>query len=212
MNKKNQSIRLFKSDLLESLSRVHPVTPLVIFVPVLTYICWLSLEIISGLEFALTGLFGLLFWTFFEYSVHRFLFHSKPIGPKTERLLYLFHGIHHDDPHDPMRLVMPPTVSIGLSSLIYLAMLTLLPAGHAQATFFGFMLGYLAYDMGHYAIHHFHFKNPLFKFVRKHHYVHHFSDPENGYGVSSPLWDYVFGSTYKETEKNTMGSLQTHGE
>jgi sterol desaturase/sphingolipid hydroxylase (fatty acid hydroxylase superfamily) len=143
-----------------------------------------------------------------EYTIHRFLFHFKPVGPKTERLIFLFHGIHHEDPHDPYRLVMPPTVSVSLSLLMYFIFATAIQPAVLPAFFFGFIFGYLVYDMGHYAFHHLRWKNPVFKYLRKYHYLHHFSDSEKGFGVSSPLWDYVFQTQClpEESQSRTVAS------
>lgn len=204
--RKHKSIRLFEDDRLERLTKVHPSTPLIIFVPVLI---WMSFEAhrqnVDTMIHLVYLISGLLAFTLLEYCIHRFLFHFKPMGPKTERLLYLFHGIHHDDPHDPLRLVMPPTVSIPLASLMYLVFANALP-GHVMPTFFfGFIFGYLLYDMGHYAFHHLNFKSPVFRYLRKYHYLHHFTEPNKGFGVSSPLWDYVFQTQIIESSEKQKG-------
>ena len=63
-------------------------------------------------------------------------------------------------------------------------------------TMAGFGLGYLAYDMIHYAVHHAPVRHPVFKKLQKHHMVHHYHDPEHGFGVSSVLWDKAFGTVF----------------
>jgi sterol desaturase/sphingolipid hydroxylase (fatty acid hydroxylase superfamily) len=60
--------------------------------------------------------------------------------------------------------------------------------------FAGTAVGYLAYDMIHYYVHHFAPKNRVAKFLRAYHLAHHFKNHERGFGVSSPVWDYVFGT------------------
>ena len=50
-----------------------------------------------------------------EYLLHRFVFHLEPDSRWGRRLHFIIHGVHHDFPHDPMRLVMPPSVSIPLA-------------------------------------------------------------------------------------------------
>ena len=64
------------------------------------------------------------------------------------------HGVHHDHPNDPMRLVMPPSVSVPLSALFYLAFYFVLGSTYALAFGAGFLGGYLLYDMTHYHLHH----------------------------------------------------------
>jgi sterol desaturase/sphingolipid hydroxylase (fatty acid hydroxylase superfamily) len=41
--------------------------------------------------------------------------------------------------------------------------------------------------------------------LRKHHYLHHFKTPEARYGVSTPLWDVVFGTLPREDRAAPTG-------
>jgi len=62
--------------------------------------------------------------------------------------------------------------------------------------FSGFILGYLFYDISHYAIHHFNMHSKLWLAIKNHHMLHHYHDEYKGYGVSSPFWDLIFGTTF----------------
>jgi sterol desaturase/sphingolipid hydroxylase (fatty acid hydroxylase superfamily) len=193
VSKKDESVRLFRSDFLEFFSRVHPSVPVIIFLPAIAVLFYLGVA--GGLSVLAAGLLfgaGLLAWTLTEYLIHRYAFHFEPRGKVTRRLFYLFHGVHHDYPNDSRRLVMPPAVSVPLACLFYAGFFLLLGRPRADAYFAGFLAGYLAYDMLHYAIHHYPWKTGAGLFLRQHHYRHHFQDAEHGFGVSSPLWDYVF--------------------
>jgi sterol desaturase/sphingolipid hydroxylase (fatty acid hydroxylase superfamily) len=106
------------------------------------------------------------------------------------------HGVHHDYPSDAKRLVLPPSLSIPLATGFYFLFNYLLPVNYIFGFFPGFILGYLFYDISHYAMHHFNFKSGLFKKIKQHHMLHHYQDPEKGYGVSSPLWDKIFRSGF----------------
>jgi sterol desaturase/sphingolipid hydroxylase (fatty acid hydroxylase superfamily) len=64
--------------------------------------------------------------------------------------------------------------------------------------FGGFLIGYLFYDMTHYAIHHFNLHNKFLLKIKNHHIRHHFKDEDRGYGVSSPFWDVVFRTRFEE--------------
>jgi sterol desaturase/sphingolipid hydroxylase (fatty acid hydroxylase superfamily) len=98
---------------------------------------------------------------------------------------------------------MPPSASIPLATLFYLLFSTLLPKPLLFAFFPGFLLGYLIYDMMHYAMHHHNFKNPLLKKIKQHHMLHHYQDSTKGYGVSSSLWDIILQSNFtRESNKN----------
>ncbi len=193
-----ESARMFKSDLLESLSKVHFTVPLFIFIPVIAFCIYKSFVLSLGLV-AFFGLFilGLFIWTLVEYIMHRFVFHYVPADkPWAMRLHFIFHGVHHDYPSDAKRLVLPPSVSIPLATGFYLLFNAILPANDIWGFFPGFILGYLFYDISHYAIHHFNFKGNIWKKIKQHHMLHHYQDPDKGYGVSSPLWDKIFRSDF----------------
>jgi sterol desaturase/sphingolipid hydroxylase (fatty acid hydroxylase superfamily) len=184
--------------MLEGLSKVHFTIPLFIFIPVIGFCIYEDFQ--NSLGFALfAGLFfaGLFVWTFVEYIMHRFVFHYMPADkPWAQRLHFIFHGVHHDYPSDRLRLVLPPSVSIPLALVFYFLFRALMPANYLFGFFPGFILGYLIYDISHYAIHHFNFKGSIWKKIKQHHMLHHYQDPAKGYGVSSPLWDKVFGSDF----------------
>jgi sterol desaturase/sphingolipid hydroxylase (fatty acid hydroxylase superfamily) len=140
---------------------------------------------------------GLFLWTLAEYTVHRFVFHHKPTSPRQERIFFLFHGIHHAQPQVKTRLVLPFAVSVPLAliffGLFYLVLAVLLRAPQWVAPLMsGFLIGYLAYDLTHYATHHFAMRSGYAKFIKRYHMQHHYVDPNTRFGVSSPLWDWVF--------------------
>src|SRR6185436_6805205 len=93
-----ESSRMFRSNLLEPLSKVHFSVPLIIYVLVIGYFLWksFSVEGISIGTFILSFGAGLLFWTAIEYFLHRFVFHFVPKSSWGQRLHYIFHGVHHD--------------------------------------------------------------------------------------------------------------------
>jgi sterol desaturase/sphingolipid hydroxylase (fatty acid hydroxylase superfamily) len=114
------------------------------------------------------------------------------------RIHFIFHGVHHDFPKDKLRLVMPPPVSIPLALLFYFIFSLFLSEKQLPSFFSGFLLGYLIYDIGHYAMHHYNFKSGLMKKVKQHHMLHHYKDATKGYGVSTWLWDDIFRSHFQE--------------
>lgn len=197
-----KSIRLFKSSFLEWFTHIHPSTPFILWLPVVGFLFYsgmteYSLTFVTSFLLVIAGAFV---WTFAEYTLHRYLFHFKPFGPISERIIYLFHGIHHDTPNDPTRLVMPPVISISLAIPFYFFFGLLLSDAYLQPFFAGFLLGYLAYDFMHYAIHHFKMTSKWGQYLKKYHMVHHFADHDAKWGVSSPLWDIIFKSV--ELKKN----------
>lgn len=193
-----ESVRIFKSSVLESFSKVHFAVPLIVYVPAIGYLIYSAFSLQAGLVyFLLYFLFGLAIWTITEYLLHRYVFHFEPKSEWGQRIHFIFHGVHHDYPQDAKRLVMPPSASIPLAILFYLLFSLFFKNQSLLFSFFaGFLAGYLLYDMLHYAIHHASFKNPLMKKLKRHHMMHHYADPHKGYGVSSALWDIIFKSGF----------------
>jgi sterol desaturase/sphingolipid hydroxylase (fatty acid hydroxylase superfamily) len=194
----SDSIRMFKNDLFEKLSKVDFYVPLIVYIPVIGFLIWkvfteVHMTVLLFLGWAALGLF---IWTITEYIMHRWVFHFYPKSKLGKRIHFIFHGVHHDYPNDAKRLVMPPSASIPMALSLYFLFLYLLPQGTIYAFFTGFLIGYLLYDMVHYALHHANFKNPFWKSLKQHHMLHHYSDSTKGYGVSSAIWDKILGSDF----------------
>jgi len=191
------SIKLFKNNIFDSLSKVHFTVPLFLFIPTILFFCYQALEDNLAL-LTFSGYFGagIVVWTITEYFLHRFIFHYHPSSDFGKQIHFIFHGVHHDYPKDKKRLVMPPSASIPLATLFYFLFSLFLTKTLLFAFFPGFLLGYLIYDMMHYAMHHYNFKNPLLKKIKQHHMLHHYQDSSKGYGVSSSLWDIILQSNF----------------
>jgi sterol desaturase/sphingolipid hydroxylase (fatty acid hydroxylase superfamily) len=183
---------MFESDFMDRLSRVHPVVPLVLFIPTIAVLFGLGQEGHSAPAVAGLLAAGWLFWTLTEYWLHRLVFHFEPDNGMGARLHWIIHGVHHDHPNDPLRLVMPPSVSVPLAFLFYLGFAAVLGLPDAYLFSAGFLGGYLAYDMTHFHVHHHKPRTGLGKLLRELHMRHHFQDDTRGFGVSAPFWDYVF--------------------
>ena len=199
-----ESIKLFKSNLFNSLSKVHYTVPLYIFIPAIFFIAYKSFSYgISITDFALYFIGGLIIWTITEYVLHRFVFHYHPTSEFGKKIHFIFHGVHHDYPRDKKRLVMPPSASIPLATLFYFLFSLFLEKQFLFAFFPGFLLGYLVYDMMHYAMHHHNFKHPVLKKIKQHHMLHHYQDASKGYGVSSSLWDKILKSDFENQDSKS---------
>jgi sterol desaturase/sphingolipid hydroxylase (fatty acid hydroxylase superfamily) len=197
-------IRLFKSDFLEFFTHITPVAVVIIWVPVA--VLFMLFEVLAGryISYGVAYLpigfvVGVVLWTFSEYTLHRFLFHFEAKSEQMKRLFFLFHGVHHAQPQCKTRLVMPPVVSIPMSLVMYGIMYSLfalvLGLPHwVGPVMSGFTTGYLFYDLTHYATHHFAMRKGIWKWLKRYHMQHHYKTPNQRYGVSSPLWDFVFGT------------------
>jgi dihydroceramide fatty acyl 2-hydroxylase len=186
------SPRMFESRLLDALSRVHPAVPVAIFLPAVLLLAAWGLEKVSLAAMAGLAVAGYAMWTLFEYWLHRVVFHFEPQKGLGARLHWIIHGIHHEHPNDPLRLVMPPSVSIPLGAVVLAAIYLIFGARYAPGLGAGFFAGYLAYDMIHYYVHHFRPRGRLGRMLRERHMRHHFQDETRGFGISAPYWDEVF--------------------
>jgi dihydroceramide fatty acyl 2-hydroxylase len=200
------SPRLFESDLLDKLSRVHHLTPVIIYTPIILGLTFYGLSLNSFIAVLGGLILGYLAWTLTEYFGHRYLFHTVfplpfGLGPRFQ---FLIHGVHHIYPNDPLRLVMPPLLSAPIM-LIALSIIRLLfGANFSWPVLAGFMAGYVIYDCVHFWTHHGQPTSDLGKLVKRLHMLHHFRDAEKGFGVHAIWWDYVFGTAYQKGE--TPGS------
>lgn len=197
----SQSPKLFKNKTLEFLTKTHP---LVIDAMYLTIACFLifhfynshstSIGLISGLF--ITGFFS---WSIAEYLMHRFLYHKIKDATYNSGIHYLFHGIHHEYPSDNTRLVLPIIPSV-IISVFFFGLFYLVIGKYAFVFGPGFMIGYCAYMTVHYSVH----KIPppkRFNFWWTFHNIHHFQQHDRAFGVTSPLWDIVFGTMPKKGRK-----------
>ena len=183
---------MFASPALDRLTRVHPLVPVVIYAPVIAALLAVGVlerGVLSALALALGGY---AVWTLTEYWLHRLVFHFEPRRGLGARLHWMLHGVHHDHPNDPLRLVMPPTASVPLALAFCGGFWLVLGAGDARPFAAGFLGGYLAYDMVHYHVHHHRPRSAVGRRLRELHMRHHFHDDERGFGVSAPYWDRVF--------------------
>ncbi len=183
-------------------SRIDFKVPLFIYVPVILVFVYRSLFVIdiNRWLFVPVVILGIAVWTFAEYNLHRFVFHWMPPGKLGRKIHFMFHGVHHDYPRDSKRLVMVPAVSLPLAVGFYFLFRLILGPLYVEPFFVGFVIGYLFYDMTHYALHHANFKSKFWLELKQHHMIHHYSDPDNGFGVSTIFWDLVYRTTFKRKE------------
>src|SRR3954447_23279092 len=145
---------MFKSPWLDRMTRVHPAVPVLLYLPVII-VLFVTGAGRLGFGYAVAlALGGYAAWTLTEYWLHRLVFHFEPDDGIGARLHWIIHGVHHDHPNDPMRLVMPPSVSIPLAGVFYVLFWLLVGSLTAPAVMSGFLAGYLTYDMTHYYVHH----------------------------------------------------------
>lgn len=201
ISNKDESVRMFKSGFIEWFSHVHPIVPHVVWVPMLGWMGYLTYRAAVPLHYAAALLlFGFFVWTFAEYVLHRTVFHFHPKSGFGKRMWFIIHGVHHDYPRDSRRLVMPPALSIPIGVFFWGTFRLLLGPEYVSPFFAGFVIGYLAYDSTHFIVHHYHLTGRIGLYLKQQHLRHHYLDPETNFGVSTPIWDFVFG-TYSRKKK-----------
>lgn len=140
---------------------------------------------------ALAALAGVALWTLAEYLLHRFLGHDRRTWPNA---FAEEHTRHHSEGN-----YFAPTWKKGLVALAALAVVTLL-ASLALGVTLGLVFGgsfvgmYAIYEAVHRRAHTHRGFGAYGRYLRRHHFHHHFTNPRTNHGVTSPLWDFVFGT------------------
>ena len=193
---------LFRNQYIEYLTKTHPLVIWGLYCPIIGVLLFYGYTQInlSVAKIAVIFLTGIFFWTFFEYLMHRFIFHFVSKKERLSKFIYQLHGNHHEYPRDKERLFMPPVPSIIIASFIFFTMYFIAFIFGIQNDIFsfyaGFIFGYLLYGSMHYAIHAW---NPPYKWMKplwRNHHLHHYKNEEQGFGVSTTLWDRVFGTMF----------------
>lgn len=187
--------RFFDSDFWEALTRTKWWAIPLIWLPVATWS--ISRSVRMGLELprlVLMVAIGIFVWTLMEYSLHRFLFHIKTKTYWGNTMHYLLHGCHHKHPMDGLRLVFPPAGAAVICVPLWNLIKFLSTPTTAPALFGGGLLGYVMYDVTHYYLHHGQPSSKVPRNLKKYHLNHHFRIQDMGFGITSSLWDRVFGT------------------
>jgi len=138
---------------------------------------------------AIAAIGGALFWTFMEYVLHRFRGHA-PKGTSTFKREHLAH--HAADYFTPTgKKIVMSAPAFGLLGLV-----GSVAAGPLLGLTFtgGFIAAYVHYEVVHRRIHTHAPTGPYGRLIRRHHLFHHFGDARLNHGVTSPIWDIVFGT------------------
>jgi len=138
----------------------------------------------------------MMFWSFVEYTTHRFVFHWTPQNRFLKLLVFISHGVHHAYPQDVSRSITPLVISLPLASIFYF-LFTLVFNTYAGGVFTGFLLGYFLYTIIHDSAHHFPMNYPVLKQIKRNHLRHHYFDDSKNFGVTHAFWDLVFKTPVK---------------
>lgn len=188
--------RLFENPLLEYLTKSSLLESTISSIAISAVCIWAGFLLGShhtAKQVALWFIGGFLSWTFFEYVLHRYLFHiAETAFSGSKRLQYVLHGVHHEYPNDAQRTLMP-TVPKVLFAIPFFGLFYLIFGVTGAFFASGFMFGYYIYSLVHYSIHR--YKAPKFlKPLWEHHHRHHHLTDDKAFGVSSMFWDRIFGT------------------
>lgn len=192
---------LFRNTWLNRLTRTHiaiPVTLFILYAAGLLYYTKTATEL-GNLTIILMFLLGVFVFTFAEYAIHRWLYHPpEDASEQYQKFTYTIHGHHHAYPKDKQRLAMPPALAIVIGTLL-LFLFELILDQYSFSFLAGFMVGYALYLLVHYSVHIFKAPNNFLKALWINHSIHHYSEEEEIlFGVSTPLWDYIFDTLPKK--------------
>ncbi len=200
--KEQGTTALFKNPILEKLARTHISVPLIIYFIGSSFLLYLNFN--RGYTSIWGGigifLFGVLFWSWFEYFMHKRIFHMLPSNRLKKRIQYTFHGVHHEYPRDKTRLAMPPAAAIIILTILFFVV-KLIVGDYVYTFFPGFVIGYSLYLLVHFSIHAFTPPKNKMNVLWINHSVHHYKDDTVAFGVSSPLWDFILRTMPKKTYK-----------
>lgn len=198
---KQDSPRLFQNKVLEFLTKTHPLTIDAMYILLGAFFIHFYYQNFSQnlVQIVLIFIVGFFTWTFFEYMMHRFLYHDLKDASYSNKFNYLFHGIHHEYPSDQSRVVLPVLPSL-LFATIFFGLFYLILGKHAFVFSAGFLIGYISYMTIHYAVHR--FPAPKrFSFWWTFHNIHHYQQHDRAFGVTNPFWDMLFGTMPEKNRK-----------
>lgn len=189
----DKRLRLFRNQWLERFTVISVRWFIAIWACVLPWLAYSAWGSVSALAIVPLIGAGWLIFSMVEYCAHRFLFHWTPKNEWLAQAVFVIHGNHHIQPSDKLRSLMPPIVSFPIG----LAAAGLLNAAFGAAgpwMLFGFVAGYVAYDLTHYGSHQWPMRGWLGQRLKRHHMMHHFVSEEGNFAVTALFWDRVLGT------------------
>jgi sterol desaturase/sphingolipid hydroxylase (fatty acid hydroxylase superfamily) len=145
---------------------------------------------------AVTGIaLGVLYWSFIEYAVHRFVYHALRALP-FRNFLDCLHSYHHRYLDDPRVLNAGPLLAYPITAACLLPAWLLFGSTWAALLGIGLVSAYGFYEYTHSTIHRTAHDRGYFAWAQRYHFFHHRRDGSANFGNTSPLWDLIFG-TYR---------------
>jgi len=139
---------------------------------------------------------GALTWTLAEYVLHRFVFH----GDSAKRTGAKEHRKHHARVDYFAPSWQKALAAVAATALLLPASVMTAGVGAGLVFTTGFVAMYLLYEVLHRTAHTRPPRGRYGRWRRRNHFAHHFVDPRLAQGVTTPLWDAVFGTRLELVE------------
>ena len=138
---------------------------------------------------------GLFSWSLFEYGMHRFIFHYDARSRLGRKFLYHAHVSHHENPVGKSQISASLIMGLPIGA-VYWPLAWAVTGSWVAASwmFIGLAAGFFSYKWVHFQCHHRRSRLRLLRYLRHYHLLHHYKTPELRFGVTSPLFDLVFGT------------------
>ena len=145
---------------------------------------------------------GILIWTLLEYGLHRFVFHVRiPLrDARLKEFVNSSHLLHHASPRDREKVLVRPGYGLVISAILFGVIYAISASVFTTtAVLVGIWAGFLYYEAVHYRVHFTLSATGVIARQRRTHFYHHFTNNKRCFGVTTPLWDYVFGTALPKT-------------
>ena len=147
---------------------------------------------------------GILTWGLIEYCLHRLVFHFDAQSEKGRNFVYAMHLSHHANPKNMDDLFARLRFSLPIALCYCLLAWALVSSWQATVyLFIGLTAGYFSYEFLHYQAHHRTPRLGVFRYLKQYHLLHHHQTSALRFGVTSPVFDYLFG-TFQSTHRNRI--------
>ena len=159
---------------------------------------------------------GIPVWTLVEYLFHRYVLHGRfparrgKIGRYLHDRLDPLHWEHHERPFDGLHIsgqlkdLLPLFAIAAPVSLLF-------PVYTAPALLAGVVQSYVLEEWIHHSVHFYDFRNRYFRYIRRFHRYHHTpAGMEQGFGLTSGLWDILLGTRYPSQVRKALFGRRDH--